>query len=129
MLNAIGGFMKQEGQPGLGGGDFTGAISYAQMKADHRQHLLNIELDRNERIQNRGVDEVKVDQHLASLRNLGKGRTIEEVDKILGNTDVAGTPELLAAYKLWEYERAQDVAQALPDGVADLDKRREDQAA
>lgn len=81
--------MKEGGPDHMGGGDFSAAKSYADMKADHRQHLVDIELARNERIQSRGVDEVKVDQHLTSLRNLGRGRTIEEVDKILGNTDVA----------------------------------------
>lgn len=97
-----------------------------EMRSEHTQQKVELEMTRAERVQNREVDQAKVDQQLDSLRRLGKGKTNEQVDQILGNTDVAGQPEMLAAYKLWEHERAQAAVEAaFEDGTDELAARRE----
>jgi hypothetical protein len=50
---------------------------------------------------------------------------MDQVDKILGNTDVVGRPEMLAAYKLWEHEQAQQGLSAAYENVVDMDSYRQ----
>ena len=85
-----------------------------------RQHLLDQEQARNERIEARGVDPIKVEQHLASLRRLGEDKTTQEVARQLKTED----PDVKAAYVAWLTERTEQAAEVTPDNVISLDKHR-----